>query len=65
MTKRELAEAVIAAKGWDTADKVLREGVAYRVMQNLTIAWRRKGIDSPGEVEGVRVWQLRSSSTAP
>ena len=61
LTTRDLAEAVIAAKGWDTADKVLREGVTYRLVQALTIAWKRKGIDSPGKSGNVRLWALREA----
>ena len=56
MTTRELAKAIIVAKGWDTADKVLREDVTYRLVQALTIAWRRKALHSPGKAGNARLY---------
>jgi hypothetical protein len=38
LTTREIAIAVIGAKGWDVADVMLRKAVAYRLIQSLTRA---------------------------
>lgn len=35
LTTREIALAVIRAKGWDEADMMLRKAVAYRLIQSL------------------------------
>lgn len=56
MNTRELAVYVVREKGWDEADKVLRSAVAYRLVQALTIAWKRGKIGCAGKVGGVRVW---------
>jgi hypothetical protein len=37
LTTRELAMAVIRAKGWDQEDKVLRSAIAYRLIQALNM----------------------------
>ena len=59
MTTREIAEAFIQAKGWDGADKGLRQAVTYRLVQALTRAVRRKAIADAGrQARGVRVWAL-------
>lgn len=31
-----------------------------RLVQALTIAWKRKAIDSPGKAGNVRLWALRA-----
>jgi hypothetical protein len=55
---RELALRVIRDKGLDEADKVMRESVAFRVVQALGIAAKRGAIGSLGKRKGVRVWRL-------
>ncbi|MGA3302585.1 MAG: hypothetical protein ABSC72_04770 [Methylovirgula sp.] len=57
---RELARAVIRAKGLDESDAVLRKSVAFRVVQTLSMQWRRGKIDSQGKRQGVRLWKLNS-----
>ncbi|QXX75350.1 hypothetical protein [Methylovirgula sp. HY1] len=54
---RELARAVIIAKGLDAEDAVLRKAVAYRIVQALTGQWQRGGLTSGGKRQGVRVWR--------
>lgn len=57
LTTREVAARIIADKGMDAADAVLRKTVAYRVVQALLLQWKRGKIDSPGKRGNVRVWQ--------
>ncbi len=56
---RELAVRVLRAKGLDEADKVMRQTVAFRVVQALGIAAKRKTIETDGKRKGVRVWRLQ------
>lgn len=56
---RELAWRVAEAKGLDAADPVLRKALAYRIVQALTLQWKRGGIGSEGIRGGVRVWASR------
>ncbi len=53
---RELALCVIRTKGLDEGDGVLRKTVAYRIVQALSIAAKRKRIASVGKRGGVRLW---------
>lgn len=65
LTTREIAARIIADKGMDTADSVLRKTVAYRVVQALRLQWKRGKIDSPGKRNNVRTWAILESRTAP
>ncbi len=59
MTTREITEAFIRTKGWDEADKALRQAVTCRLVQALTRAVRRRTIADAGrQARGVRVWAL-------
>lgn len=49
---RELATAVIRAKGFDDGDPVLRKAVTYRIVQALTMQWKRQAVGSPGKQRG-------------
>jgi len=64
---RELARRVAEAKGMDAADPVLRKALAYRIVQALTLQWKRGGLGSEGLRNGVRVWKAGAadSPTAP
>jgi hypothetical protein len=53
---RELALRVIQAKGLDEGDKVLRQTVAFRIVQALGIAAKRGTIENAGKRRGVRLW---------
>jgi hypothetical protein len=53
---RELALRVIKAKGLDECDKVMRQTVAFRIVQALSIAEKRGKIESGGKRKGVRIW---------
>jgi hypothetical protein len=56
---RELALAIMAAKGWDATDKALAVSVGARVVQTLSERKRRSGdILSAGKRAGVNVWRL-------
>lgn len=61
LTTRELALRVLRAKGLDEADKVMRQTVAYKLVQALGIAARRGTIGDAGKRGGVRIWSLPSS----
>ena len=56
LTTREIALAVIRAKGWDECDMMLRKAVAYRLVQSLTRAMQHGRIGSEGKKSNVRVW---------
>lgn len=56
LTTREIALAVIRAKGWDEGDRMLRKAVAYRLIQSLTRAATQGRIMGAGKRGGVRVW---------
>ena len=56
LTTREIALAVIRAKGWDEGDAQLRKAVAYRLIQNLTRAAIQGRIRDAGKRNGVRIW---------
>ncbi len=55
---RELSRRIAEAKGMDAADPVLCKALAYRIIQALTLQWKRKRIGSEGIRRGVRVWAL-------
>lgn len=57
---RELARLIAEAKGLDAADPVLRKALAYRIVQALTLQWKRGGIGSEGIRKGVRVWAIKA-----
>jgi hypothetical protein len=55
---RELALRVIRAKGLDDGDGVLRKTVAYRIVQALNIAAKRRTIADAGRQKNVRRWDV-------
>jgi hypothetical protein len=62
---RQLTQRVMEAKGLDSADKVLFQAIALRVVQTLRVrAKRRKGIDGSLRRRGVCVWRLTSEGDA-
>jgi hypothetical protein len=60
---RELAVRVLRAKGLDESDKVMRQTIAFRVVQALSIAAKRGRFVSEGKRKGVRVWSIGSFSS--
>jgi hypothetical protein len=54
---RELAARVLRAKGMDEGDKVLRQSVAFRIVQALRLAAKRGTVGEQGKRKGVRVWR--------
>ncbi|RYC31884.1 hypothetical protein D3273_10625 [Lichenibacterium minor] len=58
MDTRELSRWVATSKGMDAADPVLCKALAYRIVQSMTLQWKRKRIGSEGIRKGVRVWAL-------
>jgi hypothetical protein len=52
----ELAVRVLRAKGLDESDKVMRQTVAFRIVQAVRIAAKRGTARSAGRRKGVRVW---------
>jgi exonuclease VII small subunit len=61
MDTRELAIAVIRAKNMDEPDQVLRQAIAFRVVQVMLRQKGRGQITTTGKRKGVRIWQLRTS----
>ena len=62
---RQLTARVMKAKGLDSADKVLFQAIALRVVQTLRIrALRGKQIDGTKRRRGVCVWRLTSADAA-
>jgi len=58
LSTREIAVAVIRAKGWDDRDAMLRKAVAYRLIQSLSRAVVQGRIGDAGKQKGVRVWKV-------
>ena len=58
MDTRELSRWVATTKGMDAADPVLCKALAYRIVQSMSLQWKRKRIGSEGIRRGVRVWAL-------
>lgn len=55
---RELALAVIRAKGMDETDAVLRKAVGFRIVQAILRQEARGHVANAGRRRGVRVWAL-------
>jgi len=55
---RELAQAVMAAKGLDAGDKVLAKAISYRLIHALRIQARIGKIAALGREKAARVWRL-------
>lgn len=53
---RELALAVIRAKGMDQGDAVLRKAINYRIVQAMRMQEKRARVAGNGKRKGVRVW---------
>ena len=53
---RELALAVILAKGLDEGDAVLRKAMSYRIVQAMRMQEKRGCISGRGKRKGVRIW---------
>jgi hypothetical protein len=56
MDTRELALAVLRAKGMDEGDAVLRKAVAYSIINVMRQQFRRGRVSDYGTRGGVRVW---------
>ena len=54
---RQLALRVAKATGLDGSDPMLRKALAYRIVQAMTIAWKRGKIGCDGKRAGLRVWR--------
>lgn len=61
---RELALRVVRAKGLDETDKVMRQTVAFRIVQALGIAAKRGRVVAAGKRRGVRLWAPAHSHLA-
>ena len=59
LTTREIAEHVIRERGLDQRDKALRKAITYKLVQALTMQWKRGAVVSEGKRDGVRVWKAR------
>jgi hypothetical protein len=55
---RELALAMMAAKGMDTADTVLAKGLTNRLIHSLRMQEHRGRVQREGKRKGVTVWRL-------
>ncbi len=55
---RELALAVIQAKGLDAGDAVLRRSIAFRIVQAMRLQAKRRAMIAAPKRKGVRVWRL-------
>jgi hypothetical protein len=60
---RELALRVIKAKGLDECDKVMRQTVAFRIVQALSIAAKRGKVLGANRRRGVRLWSSVSTNS--
>lgn len=55
---REIATRVMATKGFDTTDNVLRKAVSFRLVQALSMQCKRGRVGDAGKRRGVRLWKL-------
>jgi hypothetical protein len=55
---RELALAVIRAKGMDEGDVVLRKSINYRIVQAMRMQEKRGKVLGEGKRRGVRMWTI-------
>jgi hypothetical protein len=55
---RELALALMAAKGMDTRDTVLAKGLTNRLIHSLRMQEQRGRVRRDGKRKGVTVWRL-------
>lgn len=55
---RELALAMMAAKGMDTGDTVLAKGLTNRLIHSLRMQEQRGRVKRDGKRKGVTVWRL-------
>jgi hypothetical protein len=53
---RELALAVIRAKGMDESDRVLRKAIGFRIVQAMLRQELQRRVIRAGKRKGVRVW---------
>jgi hypothetical protein len=53
-----LGMRAICAKRLDDGDKVLRQSVAYRIVQALRLQWKRGKIESPEKRGGIGFGKL-------
>jgi hypothetical protein len=60
---RELTARVMGAKRLDTADRVLFQAVALRIVQTLRVRAMRGGIDGSARRKGVCLWRVVTSSS--
>lgn len=58
LNTRQLALAVMKAKGMDTTDRVLAKSVAARLIHALRQQWRRGLIERKAIERGVCIWAL-------
>lgn len=56
MDTRELALAVLRAKGMDEGDAVLRKAVAWSIINVMRAQHQRGKIADAGKQRGVRIW---------
>ena len=60
---RQLAQAVMLAKGWDATDKVLAVSVSHRITNILGTAARTGKFRRAGKRGGANVWALAAART--
>lgn len=56
MDTRELALAVLRAKGMDESDAVLRKALAWSIINVMRAQFRRGKVADAGKRRGVRMW---------
>lgn len=62
---RELALAMMAAKGMDLGDTVLAKGLTNRLIHSLRMQEHRGKVSRDGKRKGVTIWQLPTTQTEP
>jgi hypothetical protein len=60
---RQLALALMAAKGLDTADSVLAKGLTNRLIHSLRMQEHRGKVRRNGKRKGVTVWQVPKANS--
>lgn len=66
LSTRDLASAVVRAKGWDESDVDFRKAAANRIVNMCTMRCKRGQLTSSGKIGEVRLWcAINPVRTAP
>ena len=65
LTTKDLAEYVMAAKGFDVADRILAKAVGFQLVHSLRMMAKRGKVTMVGKRVGVCVWRMAGQTSGP